>query len=289
MTGKKMYVQFMGGLGNQMFQYAFLKECQFRGMNIAADITWYERTKLNAVFELDKVFPNIALPIGKKKGIYLAMIPFYWKKIWKILWKKKSLPFEEKEDSRYEEEIFSVPSGILQGYWQSEKYFQNVKEEIRKSFQFQCEDKGIQNILSEIKKEKHSVAVHIRRGDYMNADNLYGNICTQAYYEKAIKQIKEVYPDAVFYFFSNDLAWVKENYQGECYRYPDLSQCEHYENWYDMYLMSQCENNIIANSTFSWWAAWLNPNPKKIVLTPSKWLNGKETPDIWCDGWKKVI
>lgn len=100
--------------------------------------------------------------------------------------------------------------------------------------------------------------------------------------------MKKIFPDVHFVFFSDDIEWVKYNFDFEnmiiCV--PELFM--EYKDWYDMYLMTLCKGNIIANSSFSWWGAWLNQNPDKIIVAPKLWLNNKKTPDIWCDGWNRI-
>lgn len=287
--GKKVYIQFMSGLGNQMFQYAFMKECQERGRNVRADLSWYQHAANQKVrFELSEVFPHATLPQSSAFSLAMARLLMNLKKVGKHIMRKQKLAFEEKEYSTYEEAIFQNTSGILQGYWQTEKYFQHVGDKVRRDFQFEIHDNGLKELAEEIKATPHSVAVHIRRGDYMDAADVYGGICTEAYYEKAMENIQEKYPDAIFYFFTDDVAYAKEKYQGSQYRFLDTSKCENYQNWYDLYLMSRCEHNIIANSSFSWWGAWLNDNPQKMVIAPGKWLNTAPTPDVWCEGWIKI-
>lgn len=284
----KTYIYFMGGLGNQMFQYAFLKEWEALGRNAAADISWYKHFSKDARYELQQVFPNVSLPANNKLAAPVALLAFYGRKVQKRLLRKEVMPFEEKEHSCYDASIFDKTSGILQGYWQSEKYFQHAIDRVRNDFQFEIKDTGLEKAAQTIRNTPHSVAVHIRRGDYIDLNEIYGNICTDEYYERAIQELKERYPNATFFFFSNNVEWVREHYKGDNYRTVDTSMFESYENWYDLYLMSQCENNIIANSTFSWWGAWLNENPDKMVFAPKKWINIAPTPDIWCEGWIKI-
>ena len=95
-------------------------------------------------------------------------------------------------------------------------------------------------------------------------------------------------PGVPFVFFSNDMEWVKYHFNKTNIIICEAKLFEHYEDWYDMYLMTLCRGNIIANSSFSWWGAWLNKNTAPVVLAPNKWFNGLETPDIWCDNWIRI-
>ncbi len=110
-------------------------------------------------------------------------------------------------------------------------------------------------------------------------------ICTKDYYLRAIEYIRKIEPNSKLIFFSDDLEWVKDNFDIPNAIYCSKNLFEHYEDWYDMYLMSKCRHNIIANSSFSWWGAWLNQNKEKIIVAPSKWIRYAKTPDIWCEGW----
>ena len=115
---------------------------------------------------------------------------------------------------------------------------------------------------------------------------LYSNICTIDYYKKAIDFLQNKEKDLYFYIFSDDMDWVKNNISISNALYIDWNKSEN--SWQDMYLMSQCKHNIIANSTFSWWGAWLNQNPNKLIIAPKKFLNTIETPDLIPSDWIKL-
>ena len=141
--------------------------------------------------------------------------------------------------------------------------------------------------LSEVSNSE-SVAVHIRRGDYLTGDNLdnYGNICTKDYYNSAIDYIRNHVSNPFFYVFSDEIEWVQENFDFGNVRLVNWNSGNN--SFLDMQLMSLCKHQIIANSTFSWWAAWLNQNPDKLVIMPAKWMNHIENPDIGCEGWIRL-
>jgi len=132
-------------------------------------------------------------------------------------------------------------------------------------------------------KNCQAVSLHIRRGDYLDPkySALYKDICTPAYYEKAEAYIQNRYPDAVFFFFSNDTEWVKAHYSGPQDVVVEGNDEE--SGYADLYLMSRCRHHIIANSSFSWWGAWLNPDKDKTVIAPKKWLNGRDCKDIYTE------
>ena len=181
--------------------------------------------------------------------------------------------------------------GYIQGYHQSSWFAESIRDILLKDFEFRLpEDLGFDNIRKKI-QSKNIVSVHVRRGDYLEKENvnIYGNICTDLYYKRAIQYLRERLNDVVLCFFSNDIEWVKSEYRDEKNAIFIGPECfDNYHDWYDMYLMSQCNHNIIANSTFSWWGAWLNPNPGKIVIAPEQWVNNCVYEDIYPEKWIKL-
>jgi hypothetical protein len=177
------------------------------------------------------------------------------------------------------------------GYWQSEKYFENAEDIIRQQFSFN--DKLINEKNKALIKQylnKNTVSIHIRRGDYVtntDANILLGGSCDLSYYENAISYIKKNVSQPYFQFFSDDIDWVREHF-------IDLGNVQFIDwnhqtdSWQDMMLMSKCKHNVIANSSFSWWGAWLNNNANKIVIAPSKWFNSHETLDIVPENWIRI-
>lgn len=195
---------------------------------------------------------------------------------------------KESKDLVYEPQIFSVStSKYYDGYWQSEKYFDNCIANIRDAFKFPKLDSINQNLIEKL-NGKISVSIHIRRGDYLK-DPLFRGLTDIDYYNRAIQYILNVVNVDCFVIFSNDIEWCKQN----------IAQLTNLEcvfvNWNkgvnsfrDMQLMSLCKHNIIANSSFSWWGAWLNNNPEKIVITPLKWINREYKTDIIPSSWIKI-
>ena len=179
--------------------------------------------------------------------------------------------------------------GLIEGYWQSVQYVDMVRDELRRDFRFQEKnDGGLRNMTGAV-KSCNAVSVHIRRQDYLKSSALYGGICTDEYYEKAIAHMLRQAADAVFYFFSDDMAWVRETYRElKNAVFVSREMFDDYEDWYDMWLMSCCRHNIIANSSFSWWGAWLNGSMDKQVIAPRKWIAGKEISDICPESWIRI-
>ena len=161
----------------------------------------------------------------------------------------------------------------LKGYRQSEKYFESITNEIKKIFSIKEElIKDVSNVALLIQSE-NSISIHIRRGDYTNAAMLeYHGVQDIEYYNQAISFIKEKIANPKFYVFSDNINWVQENLNLNEEAHL-ITVDESPTSITDFYLMRCCKHNIIANSTFSWWAAYLNPNPDKIIIAPKRWFN----------------
>lgn len=175
------------------------------------------------------------------------------------------------------------------GYWQTEEYFKHIRPLILKTFRFNPEKLSKLSTACYHKiQEECSVSVHIRRGDYLfenNKQRFYG-ICDLNYYKRAILLMQEKVHYSRFYVFSDDIEWAKENIQISNAVFIDWNVGK--DAWQDMFLMSQCKHNIIANSTFSWWGAWLNTNPDKLVISPSHFMNTNKKSDIIPAGWLTI-
>ena len=126
--------------------------------------------------------------------------------------------------------------------------------------------------------------MHIRRGDYLTTGEVYGGNCTDAYYKRGIALIREKYPEAKFFVFSNDdtwtRAWIKETFPGDN-SFAVVEGAPEEEGYLDLYLMSRCKHHILANSSFSWWGAYLNPSADKTVIAPARWFNNQDCRDIY--------
>lgn len=279
-------IYFLGGLGNQMFQYALAKNYMKQGKKVLANIEHYSKLGKRK-FVLCDIFKNITLNLGgddqKKKIIEKNVDEFDNYKDFRVYVEEMQNVREKSADMS----LLNVTGGIMYGFYQSFRFAQQVEEDLRKDFTFGTnnDDKFVK-VLETI-QAVNCVSVHIRRGDYTTEKNqdIYGGICTLQYYENAMRIVTDKDESCVFCFFSNDMKWVKEHFKIPNAIYIESSMFENYQDWYDMYLMSQCKHNIIANSTFSWWGAWLNSNKDKIVIAPGKWNNLYEHTDIYPDDW----
>lgn len=288
-------VRFAGGLGNQMFQYALVEALRNRGRKVKGDLGFYKKRPKSAAYLLQDIFPNICLEYVSDDEF--EAVNQDWQKI------KKGGNIKEfcdnyaqrffwvedisKEPCTYQANIFLTKNCTFVGYWQTEKYFKDIKEILIQRFEFEPINPELRQLGESLSKDSY-VSVHVRRGDYLLYPNVYGEICTKDYYLRAINYVREREPSSKFIFFSDDLDWVRENLVVLSAIYCSKDMFYQYEDWYDMYLMSRCRHNIIANSSFSWWGAWLNQSKEKLVITPKKWVGYVDTPDIWCDGWIKI-
>lgn len=228
-------VKLYGGLGNQIWQYAF-------GLSQARRLKTELRLNTEVLLNTPQGWTKYNYELGCFKGVT--------EEIYNIT---SGLKLYKEGDSG---EILN--DTILDGYWQDENLFENVKDELRQKLQFKEKIEG---------NFKNTISIHIRRGDYLGG-NHFVDLSQTDYYRKAIEYIKSKIKDPEFLIFSNDIEWTK-NYLNF------LNEKKHFINGNtinDLQLMSLCEHNITANSTYSWWSAWLNKNPNKIVIQPQKWL-----------------
>lgn len=281
------------GLGNQMSQYSFY--LQKKSINKSTYFIPFCRDHNG--LELDKVFRISSKEALIQKTLYILfrilltdkakIISSPVKRILNLLDYKI---VRENFDYNFKEN-FMIPSrGITfyYGGWHAENYFLQSTKTIVKEFNFtEPDDKENLSIITKI-KETNSVSIHVRRGDFLNADNinLFGDVCTKAYFEKAIALIESKVTNPYFFVFSNDLEWVEENLVINNVTYVACNSGK--DSWKDMFLMSICKHNIIANSTFSWWGAWLNKNSDKIVVSPSRFLKNDTFTDVYPDSWTKI-
>jgi len=282
-------VRLTGGLGNQMFQYAcgravslhwntclmldhsFLEDKSYR-----PDFT-YRDYALNA-FGIDKkVSVEDLTKLGFKKAYFSPLNA-------KLSWKSflHGYKYYHEKGLHFKDEVFFLgPKLYLSGYFQSEKYFEKISNVIRDDFKFSPIQNGQNSLLlNKIQSYSNSVSLHIRRGDFLTAGK--GTVhftCTPEYYQKAISIIKSKMGNPYFFVFAqDDEDWARENIKFED-SYEFIGNNNYGSlSFEDLRLMSCCKNHIIANSSFSWWGAWLNPNPNKIIISPKNWL--KKVPDI---------
>lgn len=317
-------IRAMGGLGNQLQQYALYKKMESMGKEVRLDISWFRNAEVQ-----ETVLAERELELHYLSGIsYREAAPEEIRSVLGRLWeekeklgvklKRKIFPASDpvfSENDMYHEQIFGFADKYLAGYWACEKYYADILGKLRQEIGFPEEE-----ALSEGKafgkdrfaeaetetadiwrrnaemicemRETESVSVHIRRGDYLDAANrpIFGGISTKDYYRAAIAFCKERYPEAKFFFFSDDIPYVQEHYREEAFEIIDWNHGKN--SIYDMMLMRYCKHNICANSTFSFWGARLNPYESKAMIRPSIHKNTQicipaQMKELWA-GWTLI-
>jgi len=284
----------MGGLGNQMFQYAFGRYLSLKNKtDLKFDISWfsksnYARNYMLYIFNIDEKFAGDSEINRMKYKTENYFIINLLKKLKKdnILY-KKTYNNEKKFNFSSKLTKIMINDGYFDGYWQSGKYFSDIKEIIKKDFAIKIQpDKKIIKILNTIKRE-NSVSIHVRRGDYIinPGTNAYHGVCSLEYYKKAVRIIKEKLKNPIFYLFSDDAEWIKNEFKLDIkYKIPGCNY-----DYDDFRLMQSCKHHITANSSFSWWSAWLSEYKNKIIICPSKWFNESiDTADLIPENWIQI-
>lgn len=296
-------VNIIGGLGNQMFQYAFalrLKD-QFKDEKVYIDTTHFNylffkkigTANLHNGYEVENVFPNAKLPHAKPW--HLMKVSWYIPNFWISRAARKFLPKRSSEYIQKRVDSFAYNPAVLnhkkdmyyEGIWEAIQYLNPIREQIQHVFAHPTPNEKNRFYISQMEKE-NSVGIHVRRGDYLIHPD-FSNICDLEYYKDAISEILKDGEPHTFYIFSNDMKWCKENLAplapGHDLVY--VSDNTGKDSCWDMFLMSHCKELIIANSSFSWWGAFLN-NRGGRVIAPNKWTNRDAQYDIWLDEWIRM-
>jgi len=282
-----------GGLGNQMFQYACAKSLQLKyGVNVKLDIQqsqWHARRRyelkkfavslpIATIYDINH-FCSQPLSINNLSGLDWLAKKAEQRNSWRIMFRKilkMNVLHPDKylfnEDPEHMDSINLLEQPVyFDGYWQNVDYFRSIDDIIRKEFSLITTPIGsLKAWQKRIQKHQCAVSVHIRRGDYLSKKvSAMFDVLSMDYYHAAMNRIIESFEDAVFIIFSDDPLWVKKHFSETTYA------CEivdgNHEGYDDMYLMSQCRHHIIANSTFSWWGAWLGSSADQQVIAPEQW------------------
>lgn len=289
-------VQILGGLGNQMFQYAFLIALRERfKQELLMDISLFDTYPLHNGFELDRIFNITSRPANDDEihRLYHRFFShsYFVSKIYRHFFPKLKSEVKDYPDGRYDDTIMSDDRDLYYwGDWQNHQYFDEYKDIIKKEFKWKEElDDKNKDLISKM-SEGDFCSIHVRRGDYVNHPR-YKGICDVDYYKSAISLTKSRFPDGIrFVVFSNDIFWCKR------YLSPLINDKEMFfidwnkggDSYKDMILMANCNANIIANSSFSWWGAYLNVHRAPIVIAPKKWINMKKAFEMTLPEWIKI-
>ena len=283
-------VKLKGGLGNQMFQYAFGRKISLtKKIPVKYDIFHFINDKIyNRHYDLDhfNVRVDIATATEVNQLIYGRYKTKFSKYAIKII--DKALPNHKRRVVKQLKKglnhfVLKASDNIyIDGYWGNENYFKNIANTIRKEFTLKekLDDKNL-----EIKKKimsVNSVSIHVRRGDYLTVEGAKGifAVCTREYYENAIQKICSIVDNPHFFIFTQGYDWAENNFKQNV----PITIVKNNESYKDLELMKHCKHHIIANSTFSWWGAWLNENPGKIIIAPKIWYKKKSYQTMYEKG-----
>lgn len=258
---KKIFVKFIGGLGNQMFQYAFglslEKRCKAK--------VYYDKSFFDIKGSRNYELNNFKLKLKTTNNWLLKFNECIKPRQKKII--------KETEDSIYNEKFYNLKNyNFYDGYFQTYKYFDDYRNDILKAFELKTPlNEENEKMLKKI-KSSNSVSLHVRRTDYLYKEELkIRGVCDLDYYGKAIKYIEKNIKAPHFFVFSDDITWCLEHLKFQSkYTFVDINDAQ--SGYFDMFLMKNCKHNIIANSSFSWWGAWLNEHNNKIVIAPKIWM-----------------
>jgi hypothetical protein len=279
----------IGGLGNQMFQYATGRAVAYNNI-CKLDISIYKKYKIHNGYRLNsfKIKEEFAtdkeisfLGVNKRIFIKLARMGIY---------KKDTLYVEKERDyTKFNDKVFSYKNLYLSGCWQNENYFLRIRDILIQEFTLKVNISDNANDYLHLIKDGNSISVHVRRGDYLKTNKSFkmkdGWFIGVDYYKNAVEYIKTKVKNPHFFIFSDDIEWCKKNLnfiKNPIFVENTSNELE------DFALMKYCKYNIIPNSSFSWWAAWLNENKDKIVIAPKVWFKHRDGFDPVPDSWVKL-
>ena len=262
-------IKLAGGLGNQMFQFAAgYAVARKNNVELSLDLKRYNRRSDHNGFQLQNVFDIYSRVNFLDNPANFKFINFK-----EILNKIDISYYTFKEPHfHYTSKIFDIPKhSYINGYWQSEQYFKSYAQELREIFNFFKKFDKKNSLIANDINQNNSISIHIRRGDYLLKKN--DNLCVdlREYYLKTIEESSKCFNNPKYYIFTDDPLWVTKNFIID---FSSIIVDINYgtKSYLDMYLMSLCKANIIANSSFSWWGAWLNNKKTKIVYAPKNWF-----------------
>lgn len=300
-------IRMSGGLERQMFQYALYIKLLKMGREVKFDDLSEDYEEKTMPIRLS-VF-NIEYPRADVEEInrYLDRGGDFKTHIRQLFSGRRANVY--KEQGFYDPKVLELEDGYLIGKFMSQKYFEDILPQIHDIYSFPSVEslslppKANENFLIYYDEilNSDSVSIHIRRSDSRYNEELYANICTIEYYQGAISYILERYPNAKFYIFSNEPKWIKgvlrdilrgfvnksmsnDEIRAFTERFKIMEANDEYTSHLDMYLLSQCHHNILSNSSFSWWGAWMNMHADKTVIAPSMWVNGMSSEDVYTSG-----
>lgn len=283
-----------GGLGNQLFQYALgRKLSKDRGIPLYFDLSAFKAEGSYRKYKLYH-FQIHGYPATEQQlnQFYNYGKTYFFRKIFSLF--QRRLPYYRRrvvieQSLAFDSNIFKVPSHVsLLGYWQSENYFYDIRSALLEELQIK-ESLNVENqrIMNKI-RETNSISLHIRRGDYVNNPhtNQVHGVLPLEYYLQAMQILNDTVVSPCYYVFSDDIPWARQNMNTiRNITFVDCNDTE--QDYFDFNLISACKHHIVANSSFSWWAAWLNNYSDKTVIAPRRWFmdSSRDSRDLLPPAW----
>ncbi len=295
-------VKLAGGLGNQMFQYAAGRSLAVvHNVPLKLDCAWYGESPSPLTTPRAYALHHFGIRKSEATPEEIAAVRHPWGSgLWGRLqarregrrppWRRRW--YCQESATVFDPNFFRAgPDVYLDGYWQSEKHFTPIADDIRRIFTLRRPLSGRNREAAEAVAQCESVALHVRRKDYVTNPLIHQVfvVCGREYYEAAAARIQTRVTDPVFFVFSDDPVWCRENLRlPATTKFVDWNTAD--QDVEDLRLMSLCRHNIIANSSFSWWGAWLNRNSDKIVIAPRRWFRDPTVPtiDLIPAGWERL-
>lgn len=291
-------VKLQGGLGNQLFQYAFARSVSKKlGTDFRLD-----RGPFDTYYKLHK-YSLQHFRVLEKTAKTTDFLGFVWfrtrHKLFDTFYKhlrlkSRLMPFYYPEQTfHFDSSVFKRNNTYFDGFWQTEKYFKDMGSELLEEITLKNKLSEYSESVSREIEKSNAVSIHVRRADYVQdpATEIIWGSCDMDYYKRALDKIMSFVQNPHFFVFSDDHKWAEENFKSLPFPVTCIKNTAE-KNYEDLILMSRCRHNIIANSSFSWWGAWLNQNRKKIVIGPAQWFKTKkmstDTKDILPPEWIKL-
>lgn len=289
-------VRLLGGQGNQMFQYAMGRAIAYQRKDLLKlDISEFAQNKLRKYalshfkiqehiatpFEMNEILEQSRSHIPRSLQTFVNRIIPYYKR-----------PLYREQNFHYDPYVWNAPPNVIfSGYWQTERYFKQIENIIRQDFQLKDIPDELNHEMANLMQVSDSISLHVRRGDYVTnpVTHEFHGLCSPKHYQKAIQIVQDKIDNPVFFVFSDDMEWVKQNMNIPCKCYYITNNTAK-KDYLDMWLMSQCKHHIIANSSFSWWGAWLGGLDDSLTIAPKKWFQDPhiETRDLLPEPWQTV-
>lgn len=274
-------VRFKGGLGNQLFQYSLYRNLEIMGRVVKADLLDYGTIE-KRTFEL----ANLGFELKEATLFEIEHYRGSLNNVMDIIKRRFNLKkgYWGEREGYFNHNVFELDSMYVDGFWQNQHYFDlnneiiisEINEKLKRHF-------NQSELLDEI-CNTDSVSIHIRRGDYIDKNSIYTDLCKTDYYMNAIEWFRDRYESPRFFVFSDDIDWARNYFKGQDFRFV----IEGRRVFDDLFYMSQCKNNIIANSTYSWWASHLNTLNSKVLIAPIHWFNTDRKVLLLDEKWVRL-